>query len=100
MIKLIGKVAMLEATNARIKHEVKDQEELLRRIGEMDGENQELLVEVSRLKEVDSKLSSLREVESRLRERLLQLEQSEERLQQRLEEEEAKRQEKDQRVEL
>ena len=32
---------------------------------------------------VDSKLSSLREVESRLRERLLQLEQSEERLQQR-----------------
>ena len=32
---------------------VKDQEELLRRIGEMDGENQELLVEVSRLKEVN-----------------------------------------------
>ena len=32
---------------------------------------------------VDSKLSSLREVESRLRERLLELEQSEERLQQR-----------------
>ena len=32
--------------------QVKDQEELLRRIGEMDGENQELLVEVSRLKEV------------------------------------------------
>ena len=33
-------------------HQVKDQEELLKRIGEMDGENQELLVEVSRLKEV------------------------------------------------
>ena len=31
---------------------MKDQEELLKRIGEMDGENQELLVEVSRLKEV------------------------------------------------
>ena len=28
------------------------QEELLRRIQEMDGENQELMVEVSRLKEV------------------------------------------------
>ena len=34
--------------------------------------------------QVDSKLSSLREVESRLRERLLDLEQSEQRLQQRL----------------
>ena len=33
--------------------------------------------------QVDSKLSSLREVESRLRERLLDLEQSEQRLQQR-----------------
>ena len=78
------------------------QEELLRRISEMDGENQELVLEISRLKEVrnkgfmasfivdqvDLKLSSLREVEVRLRDRLVELEDSEERLRRRLEEEE------------
>ena len=37
--------------------QAKDQEELLRRIGEMDGENQELLVEVNRLKEVNNFLN-------------------------------------------
>jgi len=69
-----SKIVERELTNAKIKHELKDQEELVKKICETENHNQELSREVERLKEVDEHLNELKDTEALLRVRLEELE--------------------------
>ena len=71
------KLAEREMANAKIKHELEDQDELLRRITDMDNENKTMSQEIDRLKDVEQKMIELRETEELLRNRLRELEESE-----------------------
>lgn len=71
------KLAEREGANAKIKHELRDQDELLTRITDMDNENKEMSQEIDRLKDVEQKMIELRETEELLRNRLRELEESE-----------------------
>ena len=71
------KLAEREVANAKIKHELEDQDELLRRITDMDNENKTMSQEIDRLKDVEQKMVELRETEELLRNRLRELEESE-----------------------
>ena len=71
------KLAEREVANAKIKHELEDQDELLRRITDMDNENKTMSQEIDRLKDVEQKMIELRKTEELLRNRLRELEESE-----------------------
>ena len=71
------KLGEREVANAKIKHELEDQDELLRRITEMDNENKTMSQEIDRLKDVEQKMIELRKTEELLRNRLRELEESE-----------------------
>ena len=71
------KLSEREVANAKIRHELQDQDELLQRLGDMDTENKEMTLEIARLKDLEQKLTELRTTEELLRHRLHQLEQSE-----------------------
>ena len=74
---LRAKLAERELANAKIKSELRDQNELVKRICDMDTENQELTLEIGRLQEVEKKLHELKRTEELLRKRLAELEESE-----------------------
>ena len=71
------KLAEREVANAKIRHELEDQDELMRRITDMDNENKTMAQEIDRLKDVEQKMIELRETEELLRNRLRELEESE-----------------------
>ena len=71
------KLAEREMANAKIKHELKDQDELLTRLTDMDNENRKMSQEIDRLKDVEQKMIELRQTEELLRNRLRELEESE-----------------------
>ena len=50
------KLAEREMANAKIKHELKDQDELLTRLTDMDNENRKMSQEIDRLKDVEQKM--------------------------------------------
>lgn len=74
------KLTEREVANTKIRHELQDQDELLKRLGDMDAENKRMTQEISRLKDLEQKLCELRQTEELLRNRLHDLEVSEQSL--------------------
>ena len=68
-----NKLSERELANAKIKHEMKDQDELIKRINELDDENKKMTQEIQRLKDIEQKLAELRQSEELLRNRLGEL---------------------------
>ena len=74
------KLTERDVANTKIKHELQDQDELLKRLGDMDAENKRMTQEIYRLKDLEQKLCELRQTEELLRNRLHDLEVSEQSL--------------------
>ena len=69
-----NKVSETELANTKIKHELRDQDELIKRINDMDAENKKITQEIDRLKDIEQKLAELRKTEELLRTRVEELE--------------------------